>query len=106
MAGGTQRMIRATQMVSEGFEMEEQETTMEGDTILDDIRRAHEASIPKATQAAYRAPIRDYRAFCLEWAVETEKKLPLDQVDEAQRSLEELNRYSSTVMQYLIPALH
>jgi hypothetical protein len=27
-------------------------------------------------------------------------------VDEAQDSLEELNRYSSTVMQYLIPALH
>lgn len=95
MAGGSQRMIRATQMVSEGFEMEEQETTMEGDTILDDIRRAHEASIPKATLAAYRGPMRDYRAFCLEWAVDMEKKVPLDQVDEAQRSLEELNRYSS-----------
>ncbi|GHJ89143.1 hypothetical protein NliqN6_5545, partial [Naganishia liquefaciens] len=92
MAGVTQRMMRATQMVSEGFDIDEQGATMEGDAILDDNRRAHDATIPKATQAAYAAPIRDYRAFCLEWAVEVEKKLPLDQVDEAQRSLEEINR--------------
>lgn len=71
---------------------------MEGDTILDDIRRVHNASISKATRAAYAAPIRDDRAFCLEWAVEMEKKVSLDQVNQAQRSLEEINRYSSIKM--------
>lgn len=51
-------MMHATQMVSEGFDIDEQRATMEGDTVLDVIRRAHEVSNPKATQAAYAGPIR------------------------------------------------
>lgn len=93
MAGGqTQRLIRATQMVTEGVEPEEEETTMDGDGILDDIRRAHDESIPKATKAAYATPMKEFRAFCLEWAVDKEGKVPLDQVEESQRSLEEISR--------------
>lgn len=96
-------MMRATQTVNETVGREEEGTTMEGDAILEEIHRAHDESIPKATQAAYAGPIRDYRAFCLEWAVEKEGKLPLDQVDEAQRSLEEMRRYGKTSA---MPAFH
>jgi hypothetical protein len=93
MAGGqTQRLIRATQMVTEDVEPEEEETTMDGDQILEEIRKDHNDSIPKATKAAYATPMKEFRAFCLEWAVEKEGKVPLDQVEESQRSLEEINR--------------
>jgi hypothetical protein len=83
-------------MVSEGVEAEEEEmeTTMQGDAVLDEIHRDHEDSIPKATRIAYAGPMKEYRAFCLEWAVEEEKKPPLEAVDETKRSLEEINRYS------------
>lgn len=76
--GGSQRMLRATQRVNETAGGEEECTTMEGDTILEEIHKAHDESIPKATKAAYAGPIRDYRTFCLEWAVEKEGKCPLD----------------------------
>lgn len=84
-------MTRATQLVQEGAENLD-EANMHVDEILKEIHDEHQESMPKATKAAYAGPMKEYKQWALQWAVEKAKKTPLDQVPEEERAAEEMSR--------------
>ncbi|KAJ9101503.1 hypothetical protein QFC19_005156 [Naganishia cerealis] len=84
-------MTRATQVVQEGKEVDS-DGDEEVDALLKLIHDEHQDSMPKATKAAYRGPMKQYKEWTLEWAVRNRKRLPLDQIPEEDRELEEMNR--------------
>ncbi|KAJ9112069.1 hypothetical protein QFC22_006366 [Naganishia vaughanmartiniae] len=94
MAGGHQ-MTRATQLVEEGREADS-DADEEVDALLKEIHDEHQSSMPKATQAAYRGPMKEYTEWALEWAVKNKKKLPLEQISEKDRDAEQLNWYKES----------
>ena len=96
-------MTRATQLVTEGIQpsADADANTLADDAVLDQIREAHDASMPKATKAAYATPMREFREWALKQAVDAEGKRPLEELDDLERGLEEFKRYSSIVHVHL-----
>lgn len=58
------QMTRATQLVTEGMQpsADADVNTLADDAVLDQIREAHDASMPKATKAAYATPMRSFES--------------------------------------------
>ncbi|KAJ9107268.1 hypothetical protein QFC21_000715 [Naganishia friedmannii] len=54
--------------------------------------------MPKATQAAYRGPMKEYTAWALEWAVKNKKKLPLEQIPQKDRDAEAKKKKKRTLV--------
>lgn len=88
-------MVRATQRLREGVARTAGDNTLEDDTILHEIHREHQESMPKATKSAYATPQKEYRQWCLKKAVEKDNKLPLEEIPEVNRALEEVERYTA-----------
>lgn len=93
------QMTRATQLVTEGIQpsADADANSLADDAVLDQIREAHDASMPKATKAAYATPMREFREWALKQAVEAEGKRPLEELDDLERGLEEFKRYSRMI---------
>ncbi|KAJ9122472.1 hypothetical protein QFC22_001899 [Naganishia vaughanmartiniae] len=86
------QLTRATQQVTAAMATQQAEVSLEDQTVLDSIRENHEKSRPKATTASYKGPQKEYRDWCLRREVEMSKKVPLEQLDEVRRSIEESKR--------------
>lgn len=78
-----QRLIRATQMVTEDVKPKGGDDDGWGGNSGGNSQD-HNASLPMATRAAYATRMKEFGAFYLEWL--------MDQVGQTQRSVEEINR--------------
>jgi hypothetical protein len=90
MAG---QLTRATQQVTASMTAQQVQVSLEDQAVLDAIRENHQNSRPKATTASYKGPQKEYRDWCLRREVDVNKKLPLEQLDDVQRPIEEMKRY-------------